>query len=173
MSKSRKRLTGKTIVAIFLIIIIAILGVILIRRLTVEDNDNNLTQDEQGAEQGSNPISDGNTDNPEKLINDPQGATQEGAPEIGGFITSANISGNYLIIRTQADELLSSGTCELELSKNGIKIEKESDIINSPTNSSCYGFDVPVSELSHGNWQIKITIRSNGRVGIFTSEVAV
>ena len=109
----------------------------------------------------------------EKPINDPQQNINHQTSEITGFITSSNVSGDNLVLRIQINELLSNGSCSLILSNSARSVTKTSGVIDSATSSSCYGFDIPLSELSNGTWQIKVTVTSGDRTGIITGEVNI
>ena len=88
--------------------------------------------------------------------------------ELTGYITSANKVGNALVIRVNINQYLSSGTCTLNLEKNGTVVEKTAAIFPTASTSSCEGFDVPTSELSEGNWKVTISLSSNGKTGTIT-----
>ena len=166
----------KRFILVVLIFIIVVAGGLLAyfainnNDLSDGDNKNPSTEQNKDTEIGNDIGDEKNNDN-EKPVNDPQNGTSDSSPKINGVITSANVSGNTLAIRTQIDELLSDGTCLLTLSNGANLVTKTSDIINSATTSSCYGFDIPTSELTKGLWQINITIKSGDRTGIIKGEV--
>ena len=88
--------------------------------------------------------------------------------ELTGYITSANKVGNTLVLRININQYLSSGTCTLNLEKNGAVVEKTAAIFPTASTSSCEGFDVPMSELSEGNWKVTISLSANGKTGTIT-----
>lgn len=90
------------------------------------------------------------------------------------LITAANQNDPYLQIRTQINAVESSGTCTLTLTNNQGKIvTKTADIQALAKTSTCQGFDVPLSELSVGNWHIKVTYFSNTMTGEVTVDKVV
>lgn len=88
-------------------------------------------------------------------------------------ITAANKNGNTLQIRSLIDAVIGSGTCSLTLSNGSSVVTKSASIQAGPNNSTCTGFDVPVSELSTGTWTIKITVTSEGKTGTAQSQVTI
>lgn len=86
-------------------------------------------------------------------------------------ITAANKNDNTLQIRSLISSILGTGTCTLTLTKGNVAVSKTSGIQAGPSNSTCAGFDVPVSELSSGTWAIKIAVTSEGTSGSAQSEV--
>jgi len=92
---------------------------------------------------------------------------------ISGYITSKDVSGGTLILRTQINELLGSGTCNLRLTKGHSVITRTAQVIDSASTSTCYGFDIPVSELSSGVWEIEVHITSGSEYGLIKDEVTI
>ena len=91
-----------------------------------------------------------------------------------GVITAANVSGGQLVIRTNIDQYLESGSCELQiLQNNGIIYTDKSEIIASASTSTCYGFDVPVVSIGNGNMQIVINLSSGDKTGTINGEVNI
>lgn len=88
-------------------------------------------------------------------INDSQGLT--------GYISSKAVQADTLIIRNTINQMVSSGSCELKLTKGSKVIVKTAEILQNPSSASCAGFDVPVSELSPGNWSIEINITGDNK----------
>ena len=177
MQINNRRKKNKQQIIIIVIIILLLLGggaFFYWFSLTQSDNNhlNDKTNDNSKTKIDNDSKNETNNEN-EKTINDPQQNTVASSPEINGFLTSKNISDSALILRVQINELLPNGTCSLILSNGANIVTKNSDLINSATSSSCYGFDVPLAELSNGTWQIKITIQSGDRTGIITDEVMI
>ena len=57
----------------------------------------------------------------------------------------------------------SSGSCKLVLA-NGSKSKTQiADIIYQPEYSTCAGFSIPVSDLGVGDWNLQLSIQSNGQ----------
>ena len=101
-----------------------------------------------------------------------EGADPNEAEDLTGVITYAAVSGDNLMIRVNIDQYLDSGSCELSLVQGGVKY---SDIANisSVTTATCEGFNVPVSELGSGNYQIIIKLSSGGKTGTIKGEANI
>ena len=56
----------------------------------------------------------------------------------------------------------SSGTCSLRIRNGEREQQQTAAIIYQPEFSSCAGFSVPVSPLGQGQWQIELTITTDG-----------
>ena len=100
-------------------------------------------------------------------------------PNVGasltGAITYAAVSGTNILIRVNIDQYLSSGSCELRLVKEG-DVNAYSDtanIISSATTATCEGFNVPLSSVSSGNYNIYINLTSGDKTGVINGEVNV
>ncbi|MBR3179979.1 hypothetical protein IKF57_00395 [Candidatus Saccharibacteria bacterium] len=95
------------------------------------------------------------------------------AGELTGVVTYAGVAGDKLMIRINIDQYLASGSCELNLMRNGAVVYSASArIIDSATTATCEGFDIPVSGLG-GNYQILINVAADGKTGVIKSEVNV
>ncbi len=89
-----------------------------------------------------------------------------------GSITHASVNSGTLVIRTNIDQTI-SGECKLILSSPNKTITKTAPTINNPSSSSCQGFDIPVSELGSGNWQIKIIVTTSNKTGIISGSTTI
>lgn len=88
-------------------------------------------------------------------------------------ITAANQNGGTLQIRSLIESIISDGTCTLTLSREGKKISKTSNIQSMSSSSTCQGFDIPVSDLSTGTWNISLDIATEGKSGVVTRTVDI
>ena len=88
-----------------------------------------------------------------------------------GVMTYAGVSGDYLLIRVNIDQYLDSGSCELNLVQGGVVYSGIAGVVSSASTATCEGFNVPVGNLSAGNYQIVIKIDSNGKTGVIEGEV--
>ena len=104
-------------------------------------------------------------DEKEKIVQY-EGDDPNEAEELTGAVTYAGVSGDVLMIRTNIDQYLSDGKCELTLTRGGATIYNSiANIISSVATSTCDGFDVPVAELGGGEVDININLSADGRVG--------
>ncbi len=56
-----------------------------------------------------------------------------------------------------------SGKCTLTITNGGQKNVQSADILYQSEYSSCEGFSIPVSMLGTGNWNIQLSVNSNGK----------
>lgn len=95
-----------------------------------------------------------------------EGGDPNEAEGLTGAVTYAGVSGDVLMIRTNIDQYLADGECELTLSRRGATIYSSiANIMSSVATSACDGFDVPVVELGGGEIEININLSADGRVG--------
>ena len=96
------------------------------------------------------------------------------AAELSGVITYAVASGSNLMVRVNINQLLGSGTCKLSLSSGGTTIYSDTaPIVGSASTSTCEGFNVPLSALSSGKYQIIIDLTSGDKSGQITGETTI
>lgn len=87
-------------------------------------------------------------------------------------VTISHAGGSPLRVGVLIGELLSSGTCMVELLRSDSVVFTETvDVFPSANSTTCKGFSIAVSSLDKGGYDLKITVRSNGRVGISSMEV--
>jgi len=84
-----------------------------------------------------------------------------------------NNSASTLQIRTLISSTVANGTCTLTLTKGDTVVTLNAGIQSGPSDSTCQGFDVPLSQLSTGQWSIKINVNSGSASGKATSEVSI
>lgn len=91
-----------------------------------------------------------------------------------GRITSVNQTDTALEVRTLIEKVTSSGECNLELSRDAsTPIIQSVGIQPLASSSTCKGFSVPMSQLTPGTWQLKITVATDGKNATFTKDVQV
>lgn len=82
------------------------------------------------------------------------------------IITAAEQSSGQLVIRSLIQTVSNEGTCTLTLQKtDGTTVTKTAGVQASASSSTCKGFDVPVSELSPGEWRITVNYKSESLEG--------
>jgi len=77
-------------------------------------------------------------------------------------ITSANQNGSILQIRTIIQFVTNSGNCTLKLTHNNEVVTRTAGVQSATTYSTCQGFNVPITGMSKGVWDINITY-TNGQ----------
>jgi hypothetical protein len=89
-------------------------------------------------------------------------------------ITAANQNGSLLQVRSLISAVVNTGTCTLTLTgPQANPIVKNSDTQALSTTSTCKGFDIPLSELSPGTWQVVIAYNSDSLTGSASKTVTI
>ncbi len=111
---------------------------------------------------------------PENKTPQYDGGNPNNEEKITGVITYAGVSNGQLIIRVNIDQYLNSGECNLILNLNGAaQYGAAARIIDAASTSTCEGFNVPVSELPSGKYQIQINLTADRKSGSITGEVSL
>ena len=95
--------------------------------------------------------------------------------KLTGTITySAKIADKYRI-RVNIDQFLKlPGTCMLSVISAGkVMYTDYVNIVSNPSSGSCEGFDIPLTKLSPGEYDIKIEINANQKTGIIEGKVTI
>lgn len=89
-------------------------------------------------------------------------------------ITALNQNDSTLQVRLLADGLLPQGTCSLQMSKAGEEpINSQVDTFVSANSTTCKGFDVDVSAIEKGVWNLVISMSTDGRSGNISREIEI
>lgn len=106
-----------------------------------------------------------------------EGGSVQDSDTLTGNISGISVAGSNLSIRVTINQYITDpdGRCELTLtSPSGATYDYWSDLVQNPQTTSCYGWDIPVSELGgnvSGHWSAKVVVNGDGRTGTFTQEV--
>ncbi len=138
----------------------------------VEDQPNQDSQNDNEIDQKQQPA-DFEREDGKEPINRYEGKIDR--TDLTGVITANEVVDNQLILRVTIDQQLSSGVCNLTLTSlsNNKIVTKKANVIANPSSSSCAGFDVPVSELSSGDWQVEIKISSSDKMKILKTQIKI
>ena len=92
----------------------------------------------------------------------------------GAITYSAKITDKYRI-RVNIDQFLKlPGTCMLSaISAGKVMYTDYVNIVSNPSSGSCEGFDIPLTKLSPGEYDIKIEINANQKTGIIEGKVTI
>lgn len=92
----------------------------------------------------------------------------------GAITYSAKTTDKYRI-RVNIDQFLKlPGTCMLSVISAGKVIYTDYvNIVSNPSSGSCEGFDIPLTKLSPGEYNIKIEINANQKTGIIEGKVTI
>lgn len=96
---------------------------------------------------------------------DSAGSNTGAANPIAVTISAANQNGEVLQIRAFGDIVTNGGLCQLTLTKGSSSITKSAPTQAAANISTCQGFDIPMSELSSGTWELKVIISDGSRSG--------
>lgn len=167
---------------IFLIlIIVAVVVVVLVKQNYFDkkpENNNQASSNTGKQEDKKEEKNEGeDKENPgEEQQKAPQydGESPNKSDNLTGLITYADVMNDKLIIRVNIDQFLSSGNCNLIMSRNGVTYYTKSVAIQeSVTTSTCDGYEIPVSELSNGDFTVEIGLESEGKSGKITGRVKI
>ncbi len=91
-----------------------------------------------------------------------------------GVVTYAGATGDNLMIRVNIDQYLEEGECRLALYENGAVIYRDdTQIVGGASTATCEGFNVPISEIGSGNYEIVINLNSGEKVGTIRGEASI
>lgn len=130
---------------------------------TVNDVDYGNATDEQ-TKAGSEIKDNNQSDDPNKVGSDkpldPKSNNSE-KNTVPVAISAAGQNGSVAQIRTLISATVNDGTCTLTLTQGTKSVTKTADIQSLPSSATCKGFDIPVSELSAGKWQVTVTYENS------------
>lgn len=193
----------KIIIAVIVVVIIAAVaaGAWFFTRPNNDDgqksNDDTIQDEDKQSDSGDDDTSDGSSDDAsdqtdeqadsQTADDDPtnggktppryEGGSVQDSDTLTGNISGISVAGSNLSIRVTINQYITDpdGRCELTLtSPSGATYDYWSDLIQNPQSTSCYGWDIPVSELGgnvSGHWTAKVVVNGDGRTGTFTQEV--
>lgn len=95
--------------------------------------------------------------------------------KLTGTITySAKTTDKYRILVNIDQFLKLPGTCMLSVISAGKVVYNDYvNIISNPSSGSCEGFDIPLTKLSPGEYNIKIEVNANQKTGIIEGRVTI
>ena len=95
--------------------------------------------------------------------------------KLTGTITYSTKTTDEYRIRVNVDQFLKlPGTCMLSVISAGKVVYTDYvNIISNPSSGSCEGFDIPLTKLSPGEYDIKIEVNANQKTGIIEGKVTI
>ena len=145
-----------------------------------EDSDSDADADDsadQTDEQSDDQTADDDPTNGGKTPPRYEGGTVQNSETLTGAINGISVAGDNLSIRVTINQYISDpdGRCELTLtSPSGATYDYWSELVQNPQSTSCYGWDIPLSDFGgnvSGHWTVKVVVNGDGRTGTFTQEV--
>jgi len=179
--------------SLFFLVLIILAGVIVYQILKDNQSRSKTPSLAESTQNIENKIENHNT--PEaKTINNEDGTPEDAAagrtpktPEkyegqdvnqlekLTGTITYSAKAANFYRIRVNIDQFLKlPGTCMLSVISDGKVVYTDYvNIISNPSSGSCKGFDIPLTKLSPGEYNIKIEVNANQKTGIIEGKVTI
>lgn len=113
-------------------------------------------------------------DQEDKSSGSANGSTANTSADLPVSISATNKTDSLLQIRVVIDTLVSSGTCTIVL-KNNTSVQRMVDTTPLASTSTCKGFDIPLSDLSAGQWTYTVTVKDSqeSRTGTATGTVSI
>lgn len=103
----------------------------------------------------------------------PPTTVESGKDKVELIITAENQSDTSYQVRTQIGYVTNEGNCTLTLKKDTAVITKTAAIYPLAKTSTCQGFDIPITELSAGTWQMNITFSNSTLIGNISKNVII
>ncbi len=99
--------------------------------------------------------------------------TPTGAP-INVALTAAgqDAAGGPFVVKALLTDV-TSGTCDVTLSKNNIVKSYSASVISAGNYYTCDGFEIPFDDLTVGTWNLTVTVSSTDRTGSANQTVEV
>lgn len=89
-------------------------------------------------------------------------------------ITSTNINGGNLEVRTLLPVITNAGSCSVSATSSGNTAYTETVGVQALSSSStCKGFDIPLSSLGAGTWTITVDYSNSAESSSATKEVVI
>lgn len=178
----RRRRSKKWVFWLFFLILLVVAGVVCYLVW-----DNYFKTDEPKEESGTSSVVEEKTEQKQEEKNEDSGEeikkeevvqydgeSPNSGEGITGAVTYAAVSGANLMIRLNIDQYLTSGSCNLVLYKDGASVYGDTaNLVGSASTATCEGFNVPVSEIGSGNFQIEVRITSGEKNGIIKGEASI
>lgn len=107
--------------------------------------------------------------------NNPSGGSndKDTSSSVNVTITAANQNGSNLQIRTLIEDVTATGKCTLTLAKGNSIVTRTAGVQALASASTCAGFDIPVSELSIGEWIVTIDFSNDNLSGSATKTITI
>ena len=103
-----------------------------------------------------------------------EGEDPEELGELTGVVTYAGVSEGELVIRVNIDQFLAEGECELNLVQDGAVLYKTTaSVAGMATTATCEGFNIPLAEVSAGEYGIAVKVTAGDKTGVIRGEVGV
>lgn len=96
-----------------------------------------------------------------------------GSQNLSVTITAANQNDTAFNVRSLINTITNSGDCTLTLTKDTDTVTRVANIQALANSSTCKGFDIPLTELSMGVWQLNLSVETNGQTAVVEKEITI
>lgn len=158
---------NKKILVVSLILLLSTIGFLFLWRNTNKEESVQLptdtaaqTNEQKGKEDAIN------ADKKKQTIEQDSSSPSGGLTSNSSLSLSAKTETNGTVTVFTRLPAVPNGTCNLSVLNGTKTYSQEAEVIYQPEYSSCAGFSVPVSNLGQGNWNIKLSVTSNGNTVI-------
>lgn len=103
----------------------------------------------------------------------PQPIEGSNKSNVGVSMTASAQNGSMYQMRFQIDAPTSDGVCTLTLTKDSSTVTKTANVQALAKISTCQGFNVPVDELSPGQWNVNLTYESDQLTGSTATTITI
>lgn len=132
-----------------------------------EENEKGETEKEEETK-----VEEGKVDTGKEAVKQFDGGDPNVGEKLTGVITYAGANDGSLMVRVNIDQYLASGTCKLELLKDGGIVYGETvGVVDSAATATCKGFNVATAGLPSGKINIRILVTSGEKTGTIEGEV--
>lgn len=190
--KTKRRYSARTVIVWFLIILFLSLAIFIIYLFlqqsanTKQSRQNIENSNQQTIQPDPTSTSENRSSRTEDQIDLENGKTSQtpqqyeeadvqSTNELNGFITYSGKNGDKLTIRVTINQLLKeTGTCILSLaSTSGKTVSRTVNTVDNPSSATCQGFDIPLSEVPVGEYQINIEVKTTRQKGNIKGNVTI
>ena len=92
---------------------------------------------------------------------------------ITGIVSYASTTSDKAIIRINIDQFITAGTCNILMTNGDLSYSDIANVMADASTSTCAGFDIPLSKLSSGTWNITVNISSGDKTGIISGKIDI
>jgi hypothetical protein len=104
----------------------------------------------------------------------PPSPSEDGKSTVSMAITASSQNDQVYQLRTMIYALANEGTCSLVLtSTSGKTVTKSVSVQPMSNTTACKGFDIPLADLSAGNWKVHVSFENTKLIGSADSTITV
>jgi hypothetical protein len=97
----------------------------------------------------------------------------DGKDKVEVMITAANQTDTQLQVRTMISTVTTTGSCTLVLSQGDTRITRDANVQAASSTTTCMGFDIPISELGSGSWNLTVNFENDTLIGTSSRSVSL